>query len=261
MLLGAGGFLLFSKLKPAKAGLQIETTPQATVYINGDQMGTTPFELVQKPGEISIRLVPIATNASLAPWGTKVTLTQGIKTVIRRDFAETEEQSSGEILSFEKMSENSASLTVVSVPDAAQVNLDGQNRGFTPLPVDDVAVGEHKLTISQAGYNARLIQARAEAGYKLTVVALLAKLASAEATPEAALVDEPAQEKIKIADTPTGFLRVRSGPTKTATESGQVKPGEEYVLLEESSDGAWFKIEYKEAEGWISSEYAEKSGE
>ncbi|OGY10934.1 MAG: hypothetical protein A3A58_02930 [Candidatus Blackburnbacteria bacterium RIFCSPLOWO2_01_FULL_41_27] len=257
MLLGAGGFLLFSKLKPAQAGLQIETTPQATVYIDGDQMGTTPFELVQKPGEVSIRLVPIATETSLAPWGTKVTLVQGIKTVIRRDFAENEEASAGEILSFEKRSGNTASLTVVSAPDAAQVNLDGQNRGFTPLPVNDIAVGEHKLIISQAGYSERQIQARAGAGYKLTVVAMLAKLDTVEANEESALVEELQREKVKIAETPTGFLRVRSAPTKNATESGQVKPGEEYVLLEEKD--SWYKIEYqKDKEGWVSSEYVKK---
>lgn len=257
MLLGAGGFFLFSKLKPANAGLQIETTPQATVYIDGDQMGTTPFELVQKPGEISIRLVPIATETSLAPWGTKVTLTQGIKTVIRRDFAETEEKSSGEILSFEKISGSTASLAAVSTPDAAQVNLDGQNRDFTPLLINDIAVGDHKLVISQAGYSEREIQARAEAGYKLTVVAMLAKLDTVEANEEATLVEEPQREKVKIADTPTGFLRVRSGPTKNATESGQVKPGEEYILLEEKDE--WYKIEYqKDKEGWVTSEYVNK---
>lgn len=260
MLLGAGGFLIFSKLKPAKAGLQIEATPQATVYIDGEKAGTTPFETVRKPGEITLRLIPIATNGSLAPWGTKVTLTQGIKTVIRRDFAETEEQSAGEILSFEKMPGKSTSLTIVSLPDAARVNLDGQDRGFTPLPLDDVVAGEHRLIVSQAGYNERQINARAEAGYKLTVVAMLAKLAVSEATEEAVLGEELSQQKIKISDTPTGFLRVRSSSSRNATESGQVKPGEEYVLLEESEDGQWYKIEFaEEKEGWISSEYAEKT--
>lgn len=257
MLLGAGGFFLFSKLKPANAGLQIETIPQATVYINGDQMGTTPFELVQKPGEISIRLVPIATETSLAPWGTKVTLTQGIKTVIRRDFAETEEKSSGEILSFEKISGSTASLAAVSTPDAAQVNLDGQNRDFTPLLINDIAVGDHKLVIFQAGYSEREIQARAEVGYKLTVVAMLAKFEQAPEATESADEVLPKEEKIEILDTPTGFLRVRREPGKNGAEAGQVKPGEQFVLLEEKD--SWYKIEYqKDKEGWISSEYVKK---
>lgn len=259
MLLGAGGFLLFSKLKPAKAGLQIETTPQATVYIDGEQAGTTPFDLVREPGEISIRLVPIATNGSLAPWGTKVGLAQGIKTVIRRDFAETEEQSAGEILSFDKLTGDAVQMTVVSVPDSSQVVVDGEKRGFTPLPIDTVTAGEHAIVVSQAGYGERQIRAKSETGYKLTVVAVLAKLATAPEASEEASLEEEQPTKVNIKDTPTGFLRVRSLPSKNATESGQVKPGEEYVLLEESSGGEWYKIEYiKGKEGWVSSEYVTK---
>lgn len=256
MVAGAGGFLLFSKLKPAKAGLQIETNPQATVFIDGEQVGATPFELVRKPGEVSVRLVPVATDKSLAPWGTKIVLTSGINTVIRRDFGETEDVSSGEILSFEKKSGNDASLTVVSTPDAAQVAVDGQNRGFTPLPIDEITIGEHAFLVSQAGFSERQIQARAEAGYKLTVVAMLAKL---ETLPEATESAEelPKEVKVKIQDTPTGFLRVRSSPSTGATESAQVKPGEEFALVEEQED--WFKIEYQEGkEGWVSSQYAKK---
>lgn len=257
MLAGAGGFLLFSKIKPAKAGLQIEADPQAAVFIDGEQVGTTPYELVSKPGEVAVRLVPIATDRSLAPWGTKVTLTQGIKTVIRRDFGETEDASAGEILSFEKAAGNDTSMTVVSIPDAAQVTVDGQNRGFTPLPVPNIAVGEHQLLVSQAGFAERPISARAEAGYKLTIVAMLAKLAAAPEATESGEVVEPVPTKVEILETPTGFLRVRQAPSKNATESAQVKPGEQFVLLEEKDE--WFKIEYqKDKSGWVSSQYAKK---
>lgn len=256
MLAGAGGFLLFAKLKPAKTGLQIEANPQAAVFIDGEQVGITPYEFIGKPGELAVRLVPIATDRSLAPWGTKVTLTSGIKTVIRRDFGETEDTSAGEILSFEK-SQGVTSLTVVSVPDAAQVTVDGQNRGFTPLPVANIPVGEHELLVSQAGFSERSIQARAEAGYKLTVVAMLAKLAETPEATESGELVELVQTKVEILETPTGFLRVRASPSTSATESAQVKPGEEFVLLEEKDE--WYKIQYEEGkQGWVSSQYAKK---
>ncbi len=82
--------------------------------------------------------------------------------------------------------------------------------------------------------------------------------ATVEASPSAEVLDETT-EKIEILDTPVGFLRVRSAPATTTTEAGQVKPKEEYVLLETSKDLEWYKIEYKAGkEGWVSSQYAKK---
>ena len=72
---------------------------------------------------------------------------------------------------------------------------------------------------------------------------------------------ESAKEKekitIKIKETGTGFLRVREEPSISASEAAQVKPGEEFDVLEEKN--SWYKIEYEEnKEGWVSGEYAEK---
>ncbi len=61
---------------------------------------------------------------------------------------------------------------------------------------------------------------------------------------------------IEILDTPTGFLRVRSEPSTTASESGRVNPKEKYPLLDEKS--GWYKIKLSTGEGWISGRYAQK---
>jgi len=258
IVLGLVGFFLSSKLKSSKAGLLIQTNPQAVVYINNEEVGTTPYDGVLKSGEVTVRLVPVVTSGTFAPWGTKLTLVDGIKTVIKRDFGETESLSSGEVLSFEKISGNNSSLTIVSSPDASQVILDGEIKGFTPLPLESVTSGQHTIIISQPGHAERTINTRTEPGYKLTVVAMLAELAQqevqvTEATPSAQIT----QDKVTILETPTGFLRVRNTPSTSASEEAQVKPGEEFVLLEEKT--GWYRIEYKKGQdGWVSSQYAKK---
>lgn len=259
ILLGVAGFFLRSKLFPGKAGLSIETQPGATVFIDGEQVGATPYETVRSAGQVTLRLVPQANGTSLAPWGAKVSLTENVKTIIRREFGETESASSGEILSFEKVAGQSAQLAVISTPDSAQITVDGEVRGFTPVKISSISVGEHKLILSHPGYREREISARAEAGYKLTADVTLAQIEEVqeggEATPSGGL-----KTQIEILDTPTDFLRVRMEPTTTATESAQVKPGQKFTLLEESTDKKWFKIEYEKGkQGWVSAQYAKKT--
>ncbi len=262
IIVAMAGFIFKSKIKSGQAGIHIETTPQATVFINGQQVGTTPYDGVRESGEIVLKLVPQSDKVAQS-WETKLNLTSGIKTVVRREFGETEGQSSGEILSFEKLPGPEAKLTIVSTPDAAQVLLDGEIRGFTPLPVNSVPEGDHKILITQPGYISREIQARAYGGYRLTIIALLSQDAnsqvqqSLDASSSASINDQPKKLMVEILDTPVGYLRVRSEPNKNATELAQLKPGDKVPFLEEKPD--WYKIEYGESlQGWISSQYAKK---
>ncbi|MBI2049767.1 SH3 domain-containing protein, partial [Candidatus Roizmanbacteria bacterium] len=49
----------------------------------------------------------------------------------------------------------------------------------------------------------------------------------------------------------------REEPSISASESAQVKPGEEFDVLEEKN--SWYKIEYEDGkEGWVSGEFVEK---
>ncbi|PIU33403.1 hypothetical protein COT04_00245, partial [Candidatus Shapirobacteria bacterium CG07_land_8_20_14_0_80_39_12] len=52
------------------------------------------------------------------------------------------------------------------------------------------------------------------------------------------------------------------GPSTSATETAQIKPGEMYPYLDEekldTSGGKWLKIEYKkDEEGWVSGVYVD----
>jgi len=251
------GFLI-----PKSAGLLVESNPSSMILIDGQQVGRTPYEATRKSGEIVLKLVPESFDKPLAPYEVKVTLVSGVQTVITRDFGETEEASSGEIISFEKIARGETSMAVVSSPDSAQITLDGQVKGFAPYKTSSLSPGDHKLSISAAGYLDRVLDMKTYNGYKLTVIAKLAASGQKTTQEEEKTVPEKEQPKIdyvEIISTPTGFLRVRSEPSTLASEVGQVRPGERYELVEVDEKTGWFKIKLDgEKTGWVSNQYAKK---
>lgn len=283
-------FLTGCLTKKQKASLQIFSTPTASVFINGKLVGKTPYSGSEiEPGEISLKLIPETTTVSLVSWEGKIKLAGGVKGVIVREFAETDEASSGDILTLEKTSDKkNSSLAVVTYPDGATVKIDGENRGFSPLVLEKIDEGERQISLTLSGYKERIIKAKSVNGYKLIVNSKIAKESGGENLPELSGSPTPTDGKTKtsptpkpsltvtpkisvtprptlaikgasveIKDTPTGWLRVRESPSTTAVELTKIYPGEKYPLLEEKTD--WFKITYVEGkEGWISSQYAQK---
>lgn len=262
----AGAFFLFrNRLNPAQAKLEIaRTNVPAHVFINGEQVAqATPYEKYLKSGEVTVRLVPVSSDKPLALWETRVVLTEGVTTVIRHEFGETNNQSQGEILSFEKIGGKKAEIAVVSVPDSAQVQFNGEVRGFTPLPINNATANSHTLLVSHPGYISREIEGlQPVSGYRLTVIVLLAEDPAEKAKKEAqeeAFEEGVEQTEVEILETGVGFLRVRQDPSKASSEVAKVTPGKTYPFIEESEDKEWFKIEYEKGKtGWISAEYAKK---
>ncbi len=261
-------FQFKDRLQPPQAKLEIaQTNVPAQVFIDGQQVSqTTPYEEYRKPGQITLRLVPISSDKPLAIWETRVTLAEGVSTVVRREFGQTDAESQGEILSFEKIGGKKAELAVVSIPDAAQVQFDGDIRGYTPLPIANAAPDDHTLTVSHPGYITREIEGiRPEPGYRLTAIVYLAEDPAERAKKEAEATASAQEEKIassevEILETGTGFLRVRAEPSKAGTEVARVTPGNKYPFVEESESGEWFKIEYEKGKtGWVSAEFAKKT--
>jgi len=272
-----GGLLTGCSLKKSPAALQINTTPIANVFIDGKLTGKTPYQSSDlKAGEISLKLIPESATAPLASWEGKVKLSNGVLTLIERDFATSEAGSSGQVLTLERLKDKkAASFSLISDPDGALVHLDGEAKGFTPLTVEKIGEGDHQIVISKEGFVEKSIKAKAVTGFKLIVNAKLAQelyevpVASLSGTPTPTVADkkqitptpsdksQPASGEVLIKETPTGWLRVRSGPSTTSTEVAKVNPGEKYPLLEEKS--GWYKIEYEEEKtGWISGQYASK---
>ncbi|MFV1916909.1 MAG: PEGA domain-containing protein [Patescibacteria group bacterium] len=253
-------FFLVGILKPRGAGILVESIPSSMVFIDGVQVGKTPYQETRKAAEVVIKLVPDSFDAPLAPYETKVTLVPGVETYVSRNFGESEERSGGEIVSFERIGGSDASLSVVTIPSTSQVVIDSKTRAFAPYKTSALSPGEHTLTVSSGGYDERSINVRAVSGYKLTVVIQLAQK-DKEPEVEAVVTDTPPEEKqieVEIGETGVGFLRVRDEPSTLSQEAGRVTPGERYLFIRKDEDTGWFLIEYEEGEeGWISNQYAE----
>lgn len=286
LLLGGLVFVFRSRLPffgPKPAALKITSEPTANVFIDGEEVGLTPF-LGEKlsAGEITVRLVPQTAAGPLISWEGKVTLVADLGTQINRVLGPSQERSGGEIFYYEPISDRqTSSLAVISTPDNVAFEVDGEPKGFAPRVIDNLPPGEHIIGLSAPGYERREVRATTQAGYKLIGSIQLIKeevveeekpaeeeeqvveeeaVAEEEATAEApdrSRETPPELPYVEIKDTPTGWLRVRADSTVNSEELTKVNPGEQFPLLDEAL--GWYKIEYEEGkEGWIAGQYAEK---
>lgn len=280
LLLIAGTFFgvrfFLSQPRGASAGLKVTSTPTASIFLDGKNIGRTPYEDKLEPGEYTIKLIPEITSGQTVSWQGKIKLSPNLLTYVNRELGTTDLASGGEVLSLEKSSGNQTEIAIFSTPEGASIQLDGQEQGTAPLSLKNIKAGDHELIVSSAGFQDRPLKIRSTAGYKLIadIQLALAGLAASKDT-DATTTPGPTgtakkptgtQAKptgssgttVKILDTPTGFLRVREEPSTSASESGRVEPGKTFPLLDEQS--GWYKIEYEsKKEGWISNKYAEKS--
>ena len=261
--LATAGLFLIGYFKPKPAGILVTSTPTSSVFIDGQLMRKTPYEEVFDPDTVLVGLIPESIDKKYVSYEAKVTLASGIKTVVRRELTETEEASSGDIVSFEKETGKGVSLVVISDPDNAQVLLDGTPRGFSSYKSANLSVGEHQVTVKSPGFTDRTLTVKTIAGYKLTIIVKLGKFVE---EPEVEAAATEIKTFVKILDTPTGFLRVRSESGAAGREIHQVAPGEKYLFLEEDAQTGWFKIQLQEPApglpdgltGWVSNEYSKK---
>ncbi|MBI4990521.1 SH3 domain-containing protein [Candidatus Gottesmanbacteria bacterium] len=263
VIIGYSAYTFIFARTPDISGLKINATPPADIFLNDKLVGKTPYDDKYRTGEYVLKLIPQDSTASSSAWQGKIKLNPNVLTFVNRDLGPSELTSSGEILTLEKISQNEAQLNVFSIPDAAIVLLDGVERGVSPLFSGDLTPGEHDVAVVSPGYVGRTVRVQLTTGYKLIINFQLAlskkeEAIVGEATPTPSLTSPVAQGKpyVLIKETETGFLRVRSSPSKSATETAQVKPGDKYPFLDEQE--GWYKISYDGKEGWISNRYAEK---
>ena len=227
-----------------KSGLQVTSTPQATVLLDGQSLGITPIqEEGIKSGTYTIKLVP--SDNSLQPWETQITLVPGVLTVIDRKLAASLDQSHGYSLSFEKLqSSDQSRLAVTTIPDSVTVTVDGNPQGFTPVSLDTLTEGEHTILLTSPGFEDKTIRARTVAGYSLTISAQLAKKGSPDllglnteaspsaflATPSANLSPTPSSPP-KPTTTPSLKPTTNLSPSPASTSSAIPKP---YIEIDSS---------------------------
>ena len=278
-----------------KAALNVTTTPKATIFLDGEHLGQTPYYNEKlKSGEYVLKIVPESSGQALTPWEGRVNLSPGILTVVNRELGLTQELSSGEILSFEPLADKkAASISIVTTPDGAVVNLDGEPRGFAPLSIDNISEGEHILVVNSPGYQEKSIKAKTVKGNKLIASIQLARIAtdtassgeseatpsaspkaspqaspttktspspSVKASPKASPTTDLARPYVQIDSPDVGWVNVRSEPSTAKGDETiltKVDHGQQFPLLSEQS--GWYQIEYETGKkGWISGKYAEK---
>lgn len=241
------GLFFIGYFRPKGAGLNVYANQESSVFVDGELVGKTPFQKTMPSGDIVLKLVPVSGKTQFE---TKLSLTPGVETMIRRDFDENSFDSAGEAVSFEKTFTKEASFVVVSVPDKSQISVDGSILGFAPYKIDDISAGEHDVLISSPGYVDRAFTIKTYVGYKLTAVVELKK------APEVQAAIAPPSKRVQILTTPNGFLRVRENASTQSAELFQVQPGMSFNYKDETGD--WIEIEYSTGLfGWISSQYAE----
>ncbi len=237
-------FLVFNFFWPKKAGIVISSEPQSSVFINGKEFGKTPVETLFAPGEATIKLLP---DNSGGEFETRINLVPGVKTVIQRHFNSQNKDSAGVVVTFEKENPKRTLASIISVPENAQVLIDGQLRGNAPLFLDDVSPGKHDVTVMATDYLSKTVSARFYRGYKF--------IAFFELSPRTSLgVPKEKEDTYVVLKEKTQGLE---SPSKTSKAVKSLNKGDSYLLLEKSDNGAWYKIKVGEDSVWIESSLAE----
>jgi formylglycine-generating enzyme required for sulfatase activity len=146
------------RLAPAWADVSISSQPPgAEVLLDGEPAGATPAVVEALAGEhtLSLRL------AGFADWSTPLAAEAGVP------------QDLGTVA----LTPAAGVLSLDSAPAGANVNLDGEFAGQTPLSLELTPDRAHRITISRAGYQRRsesvTLGAGETASRKLTLVPLL----------------------------------------------------------------------------------------
>jgi uncharacterized protein YgiM (DUF1202 family) len=259
--------------------IKILSSPGAGVFIDSTAVGKTPFEQKLKEGEYTIKLIPEGIGAEAVSWQGKVRVNKDTLTYVNRELGSSDVSSAGETFTVSKMEKNPKNgnfgeVYIDTEPAGAIVYLDNDEKGVSPLLLEDVQKGDHEISVFLPGFFRRTQKINVDSSYRTNTSFNLAvdqtkkdinqlrqekeaeRKAAAEEASKSAEVREGSLTQILIQNTPTGFLRVREEPSTDAAEVARIKPGGKYEMIEEA-DG-WFKIKVDDKEGWVSSDYAVK---
>lgn len=244
-----------------KGALQATSIPSAQVFLNGKYVGKTPLCLCDlnqlvKVGDYDIKIIPSQTGFTTLEQ--KITIYKGVLTVVDRTFDKQAAASTGSIITLSPIdSKNAAELLVVSFPDKAQVIMDSNPAGATPLLIRNITASDHEIKLLKDGYNEKIIKVKTVEGKRLEATVSLGIKADISFSQIKASSSASIFSKIIILDTPTGQLRVRADSSLSSAQVGAVNPGDKLDLIAEKKD--WYGVKLPDGKtGWISSQYAKK---
>lgn len=227
--LSAGGYFILKNFKslPQKASLLIET-PYATaeIFLNDESKGPTPFQDDNlSAGEYTLKLV-----SGEQTYQTKITLTGGTQTTLKREFGPSGAFSSSDLLWFEKTPRSTA-VSITSEPDGAQIKMDGKSVGETPVIVENVESGSHDLSISFDGFETKKLNIKVGEGFSLRISSKLAL----------ALPLSENLEKIDTGNEKIELFRFSLSKDSTYVDQESLVPGTIYLLQTRNGEqkGVW----------------------
>jgi hypothetical protein len=261
--------LFFDIVSKKEGRLQVFSRPGAAVFLDNVMKGNTPFTNTLKEGEYLLKIVPDDVATQAASWQKKIPVLSGSLTYVDVQLESTDISSWADVywLTQLGMFNKSSSLAVETEPSGALIYIDNDEKGVSPLTLENVAQGSHELSVFMPGFSRRSKKINISPGYQLHAYVKLALDPSQKSqytiqeppsvATAAASIKEPANT-VRILDTPTGWLRVRDEPTLAGSESARVNPGQRFELMQEET--GWYKIKIDASkQGWISSEYAQKN--
>ena len=261
--------LLFDMASKKEGRLQILSRPEAAIFLDNVMKGNTPFTNTLKEGEYLLKIVPDGVATSAASWQKKISIFSGSLTYVDVQLESSDISSWADVYWLTKlgMFSKSSELLIETEPSGALIYIDGDEKGVSPLTLEQVSQGSHELSVFMPGFSRRSKKINISPGYQLHAYVKLAldpsqksQYTISDPSPlatAAASIKEPTNT-VRILDTPTGWLRVRDEPTLEGSESARINPGQRFELIEEQV--GWYKIKIdNQMQGWISSQYAQKN--
>jgi len=285
---------MFVSKTPKQGDLRVDSIPVASVFLDNKHIGRTPLGATSykvDAGEYTLKIVPESATTQYANWQGKIRITPNVLTYVNGTLAESELASAVDLLWLEKISGSRGELSVTTIPDSATVLLDDQMKGMTPINIPDITPGSHTITVASQGFVTRTLKVQITAGYRLITTIKLAlgpggsipeaspspsisgtpsptgsvkptPKISSKPTPTGTSLVDPEKPYALIKDTPTGYLNVRIEANKSASKSGEVKPGEKFPFEKIATDSAgtiWYQIKFDGTSlGWVSGQYVTK---
>ena len=132
-------------LEPAWAEITVDSLPQgATILVDGEAAGTTPVVLEILQGERQL----ILQKEGFAHWQEVLTITA------------SEAQDMGRV----QLQPAAATIQLVSLPSRANVTVNGEFRGQTPLTLEVSPDHQHRLAVFKPGYRRHISSVELAAG-------------------------------------------------------------------------------------------------
>lgn len=216
-LTSAGEQLWLEKISGNATELSILSVPDgASVLVNDQSRGVTPLKITDLPaGEHTV----VVTSPGFDSRTTRVRLNVGYRVVASVFMAISPSQIANPIVTPEPSATQAATLQSAPVADG-----EASNRIAMPT-----------ATPTSAPTRTPTRTPTPQRTQSPTVASTVAR--------------------VRILDTPIGFLRVRKEPSTAAEEIGRAEPGQEFSVIKQQ--GTWYNITFEQSSGWISAQYAE----